>query len=217
MSPIAYGEENSDFLLPTIRACADIVSYDSTTDINDLMLRILYTNENFDIITQNNPDRKNDGNIHMCRGKFIEEILHKVFRKTPPRPEPKDLTSLGYCYQNGYYYYYGGYTDYYATDVTDISRTITLPDGNLYVIVNNTYTEGATVTDEKSAFTFCRDDLGYYVKEIDMSLDYLSLEDTLNSHTTPSIGDGITKHLPLLVGIIAVIMVFVVIFKYFLS
>lgn len=215
--PSVHAEGDYDFLLPTIRACADIVSYDSNTDINELMLRILYTNENFDIITPTKALRKAEGGIKMCSGEFIDDVLHRVFRKAPPRPEAHELTRLGYCYHDGYYYYYGGYTKYFATDVKTIDRVIELNDGSIYTLVTNTYTEGAIATEETSAITFLKDREGYYVTEIDMSLDYLSIEDSLSPAPSKSLWVAVKPHLPMLVAIITLALVFWVFYKYLLS
>lgn len=217
ISPV-FAQDYND-LLPIIRACADIPDYDrDNTDINKLMIGVLYTFQNFETVVSTPSNADTSGSLHMCNGEFIREIMNKIFRLNAPEPSPEKLTQLGYYYSNGIYYYMGGYTAYFATNVNRITNAIPLDDGGVYVIFENTYTENNNEpATEHSAMRFAKDDIGYYVSSIDMGLDYSTLNEQLKtqSPTSPYL-DTLNNALPFIIIVITVTVSVIILVKFIL-
>ena len=205
-----------DELMPIIKACADIPYYDrKTTDINELMLHVLYTYPNFRILSDTSPIADTSGSLKMCNSDYIETIMHKAFRLSPPTPSPDMLTELGYYYNNGYYYFIGGYSGFFATDVKEITHCVNLDDGSLYVLFSNTYTEKShPPKEEASAMKFEKDDNGYYVASIDMDLSYSTLNSELSiPENQPVLINSVKKYSPAIIGFITLALVILIFYK----
>lgn len=161
-------------LLMLIRSCADLMDYDrETSDENELMRHVLYTHKNFRLLTDL-PDNAavSGGGLKLCGSDFIDEVMQKAFRRTPAKPPVNMLTELGYCYNNGFYYYNGGYDTYFSTDSIELVRVLQLSDTAMYVIFSDTYTEGdAEPLFEYSTAAVLRDEQGFYLAELDMGGD----------------------------------------------
>lgn len=205
-----------DELMPLIKACADIPYYDrETTDIHELMLDVLYTYPNFRILSDISPIADTSGALKMCDSNYIRTVMNKAFRLSPPTPTPDMLTELGYYYNNGYYYFTGGYSGYFATNVTEITHSVNLDDGSLYILFSNTYTENSRPPrTEDSAMKFAKDDNGYYVTSIDMGLSYSTLNNELTLHTDNSVPlSSVKKYSPAIIGLITIISAVFVFYK----
>lgn len=187
-------------LISLIKACADIGNYDCENgNDNELMLRFLYTYRNFEIITDTEPLTASNGKIKMCGEKFVQNAFWRAFRKTAPSPEPSKLTELKFCKSGGYYQFIGEYSEYFATDVLDITETIPLTDGTFYAVFRNTYkTETTPERLEYSFMRLGRDDEGYYVLSINMNDNFTNLKSqiqTANQAEKPSM----PKYAPIIV------------------
>ena len=172
--------ENDDKteLLTLIKACVDIGSFDSSDyDIDELMMRFFYSYQNFKILSPIPSHAVNSGTVTMCNSDFVFDALYRAFRINPPTPKPHMLTELGYCEVNGFYSFYGGYDEYFSTDVREIVKIIPQPDGSEYVVFSNYYTQGTNPpVFEYSSMTVKRDDKGYYVTAIKMNDDFSALQ-----------------------------------------
>lgn len=166
-------EQNELLLL--IKACADIQSYDASDfDTDALMRSVLYTHRNFMLITDTAPrtDTVSDS-LNMCSEKFISAAIYKAFRITAKRPAVNMLSSLGYCVNNGYYYYRGGYKKYFATDVKGIEKAVPTGDDTLYIIFRDSYLEGGEKPiDEYSSAAVKKDGEGWYLTAVTMNSDF---------------------------------------------
>ena len=219
LSVTAYAEDSENpELLRLIKACADIGDYNSeTTDENELMLRFLYTYRNFEIITYKEPFTTQSDNINMCRTDFVRDAVYRAFRLDAPTPSPRELTELGYCENNGYYYFTGKYSEYFATDVRNIEKIVPLDDGTFYVIFSDYYQEGKNPPVlEYSSMQLGRDKDGYFVIAIDMDDDFTKLNSLLKPKPETGISDNLLKHLPALVIVITIVAVGFVFFLFFL-
>ncbi len=215
----AYAEDSQDpELLQLIKACADIGDYNSeTTDENELMLRFLYTYRNFEIITDKEPFITQSDNIKMCRTDFVKDAVYKAFRIDAPTPSPAHLTKLGYCENNGYYYFTGGYSEYFATDVKNIEKIIPFDDGTFYVIFSDYYQEGKTAPHlEYSSMQLGQDKDGYYVIAIDMDDNFVKLNSLLQPESETSILDNFLKYLPAVIIVISLCASAFVFYRFFL-
>ena len=204
-SGCAHGADyDYEKMLPVIKSCADIGSYDSESyDINELMLRVLYTHENFKILTNTPMITAKSGNIYMCNTEFIKDAVYKAFRLDAPTPEAPMLTTLGYCENNGYYYFTGGYREYFATDVKDIIKVTPLGDGSVYVFFSNTYQSGESVPErEYNGMHLGYDSNGYYALSLDMGGDFSDYEALMSPQASdkPNISDTLYDYLPLIVA-----------------
>lgn len=181
ISALRYGDAalsgtDSQEILFLIKSAADIMDYDSvSSDLDTLTRHVLYTHENFRLISTLSPESGETGSdpsIRLCSSGFIEDAMYTAFRKTPEKPAVNMLTSLGYCFNDGSYYYTGGYNTYFATDVKDLVRVLKLTDDTLFVIFSDTYTEGGNAPIfEYSTAVVSRDSRGFYLKQLHMGGD----------------------------------------------
>lgn len=212
----ASRDENPE-LMRIIKACVDIGDYTAETcDENELMRRFLYTYRNFEIITDTEPYATKSDRLMMCRSDFVKDAVYRAFRIDAPAPSPEKLTTLGYCENNGYYYYSGGYTEYFSTDVDEIQRIIPLSDGTFYVIFTDYYREGINAPVlEYSSMRLGRDKDGYFVISIEMDDDFT----TLNSLIYPEEAKNqvnFYKYLPLVIISLTLVLAGVVFYIVFL-
>lgn len=214
-SVIAY---NTDELMPIIKSCADIGDYNhSEYDENELMRRFLYTYRNFEIITDKEPQAVVSDNFTMCRSDFVKDAYYKVFRKNPPSPPPEDLTVLGFCENNGFYTFIGGYTEYFATDVAEIIKIIPFDDNDIYVIFTDYYRKGSVKPQkEYSSMIFGIDDHGYYVKSIKMNDDFMALRKPEILQNIQKSQSDYRKYLPLIVIAISFLAICIIIYIFFI-
>ncbi len=195
LSISAHAEEyNSKELLTLIKACADIGDFDSSDfNENELMRRFFYTYRNFEILSNFPTNAVTSDKITVCDSRFVQDAVYKAFRLDAPSPKPHLLTELGFCENNGYYSFYGGYSEYFATDVKEIVKIIPLPDNTDYVIFSNDYQEGENKPiAEYSSMIVAQDNDGYFVKSINMNDDFRNLWSLLNPK--PETDDAIWIH-----------------------
>lgn len=221
LSTDTYAQSACDKLLPIIKACADIGEYDMTaTDTPDLVRRVLYTCENFEILSDQPSKYDTAGNLSMCNAEFIDDVLYDVFRIDEIDAAPENLTEYGFFKSNGYYYYSSvGYTNSFATDVKEIIKVINLDDGSKYVLFSNTRQDGESPQCSKiSAVRFSYDDLGCYVSAIDTDaeLSYLDKLESIDERPlNPPILERIKSYLPVAVIVLCFISS-VMVFFYFI-
>lgn len=157
-------------LMSLIKSCADIMNYDSNDyDLDTLTRHVLYTRENFRLLTDLSPMYSKGGSINMCSTEFIDDVMYKAFRLEPQRPPVNMLTTLGYCVNGDSYNYTGGYNVYFATDIKNIIRTIEGKDNSIFIVFSDTYSEGG----KKPVFEYStalvkRDSSGYYLAQLHM-------------------------------------------------
>lgn len=162
--------DDTEELMNLIKSCADIMDYDSNDyDLDTLTRHVLYTRENFRLLTDLSPMYSKGGNINMCSTEFIDDVMYKAFRLKPERPPVNMLTHLGYCVNGNSYNYTGGYNVYFATDIKNIIRTVKGEDNNIFIVFSDTYTEG----DKKPIFEYStalakRDSNGFYITQLHM-------------------------------------------------
>ena len=201
-------------LLTLIKCCADIEDYDRDNyDMDKLMRNVLYTHRNFILLSPFQPDEKTiNSSLKMCSERFIADSIYKAFRLEAKHPDEHELSATGYCEANGYYYYYGGYTRFFATDVHSIANTFYTSDGSLYIIFSNSYYNGISETDEYSTATARRDGDGWYLTSIHMNSDFTDMPEYLNTVNEPLTDDtGMRRFLPALIMLITVALVSVII------
>lgn len=205
-------------LLRLIKACADIGDYNrETTDENELILRFLYTYRNFEIITDKEPFITYSDNIKMCRTDFVKDAVYRAFRIDAPTPSPQQLTTLGFCENNGYYYFTGGYSEYFATDVNAIEKIIPLDDGTFYVIFSDYYQESANPSQlEYSSMQIGRDKDGYYIIAIDMNDDFTKISSLLQPKSETRHLHYLLKYLPVVIIFISLVVSGFVFHRFFL-
>lgn len=142
------------------------------------MLRVLYTYRNFEKLSPNPPGYLGDGSNHMLKASFVDDIMQQVFRITPKRPPVNKLTDTGYCYNNGYYHFSGGYSTYYATGSYEITDTFRYDKDTLYIVFTDVYTSAGVSRQEYSSARIAQDDNGMYISAIRMNSDF---SDVLNN------------------------------------
>ena len=166
-----------------LAATADITSYDvKNYDYDTLFKYILYTNENFRILTDIDPQSTTSGSqngsgVMLVSSEFIDYIMDTVFHITPEKPQPGELTKRGFCYSNGYYMFTGGFSIFFATDITGIDNIYDLGGDTLLVTFSDDYTEGDRTNRESSYAIVRRESYGYSLLRLGMGADAPSLDE----------------------------------------
>lgn len=159
-----------DEILLLLKACADVARYDAADyDEHELMRRILYTSENFRVLSDLPLNSGGEGKRRLVSAAFIDDAAYKAFRLRPEHPGADRLTELGYCYVGGIYYYTGGYIGHFATDIKEITAVRRLSGSELYVEFDDTFTDAKTpLRSERSSAVIDRDADGIYLKALYM-------------------------------------------------
>ena len=141
----------------TLTACADVMRFNIRNyDYDKLFKYVLYTHKNFQILTVNSD--------------YIDYIMTRVFRITPEKPPVNELLERGFCYNDGYYYYIGGFGVYFATKIVDIKGVYDIGGGVTFVVFGDIYYEGDTRTPEYS-FAILHNEMNWNINNVDNNND----------------------------------------------
>ena len=211
-------EQDRYELLTLIKCCADIQDYDRDSyDPDELMRGVLYTHRNFILLSRFSTEEGTINNgLRMCSERFIRDAMDKAFRLPVTKSSATELMNNGYYINNGYCYYFGGYSRYFATDVHDIVNTFYTPDNSLYIIFSDSYTEDGKTVDEYSTATAQRDDRGWYLTSIHMNSDFSDMPDFSASEPKPEpiIRNSIRRKLPAITALLSAAVAFVIVRVY---
>ena len=161
----------------TLTACADVMRFNIRNyDYNKLFKYVLYTHKNFQILTDIPADTGNSSNlgynnVKLVNSDYIDYIMTRVFRITPEKPPVNELLERGFCYNDGYYYYIGGFGVYFATKIVDIKGVYDIGGGVTFVIFSDIYYEGNTRTPEYSFAILQNTENGYSLMRLGMGED----------------------------------------------
>lgn len=210
-------ERDKEYILKLLLACADLYEYSSLeTDIDALTLKVLYSHQGFRSFTDANPHSSAENNsLKLCSEEYISNVIYNVFRRKTVRPAVNMLTENGYCYNNGFYYYYGGYTDYFKTEIHDIVKAFKTDKDTLFVVFSDTYTEAYAVP-EYSCAELKKDRDGYYITALRMGSDFKTLpfKSENNSENKSELTDEVRRFLPILVILLTLAACGIVIYFY---
>ncbi len=217
---VTVSSEDRAYIQKLISACADIYEYDSeATDSDTLMRKVLYTHKNFEKLTDVPLDssEKNQA-LKLCSGEYISSVIYNAFRKEAPRPAVNMLTELGYCYNNGFYYYTGGYSSSFKTEVHDIIKIYSPVKNSFYVVFSDTYTEDDTSVLEYSLATLQKDRYGYYITSLKMGDDFRDISDSEAQAAQPDKGSEISiiSALPFIVMLFTLAAIGIALYVYFI-
>ena len=158
----------------TLTACADVMRFNIRNyDYDKLFKYVLYTHKNFQILTDIPADTGNSSNlgynnVTLVNSDYIDYIMTRVFRITPEKPPVNELLERGFCYNDGYYYYIGGFGIYFATEIVDIKGVYDIGGGVTFVIFSDIYYEGNTRTPEYSFAILQNTENGYSLMRLGM-------------------------------------------------
>ena len=161
----------------TLTACADVMRFNIRNyDYDKLFKYVLYTHKNFQILTDIPADTGNSSNlgynnVTLVNSDYIDYIMTRVFRITPEKPPVNELLERGFCYNDGYYYYIGGFGVYFATKIVDIKGVYDIGGGVTFVIFSDIYYEGDTRTPEYSFAILQNTENGYSLMRLGMGED----------------------------------------------
>ena len=161
----------------TLTACADVMRFNIRNyDYDKLFKYVLYTHKNFQILTDIPADTGNSSNlgynnVKLVNSDYIDYIMTRVFRITPEKPPVNELLERGFCYNDGYYYYIGGFGVYFATKIVDIKGIYDIGGGVTFVVFNDIYYEGDTRTPEYSFAILQNTENGYSLMRLGMGED----------------------------------------------
>lgn len=210
-------ERDKEYILRLLLACSDLYEYNRLeTDIDTLTLKVLYSHPGFVGFTDATPHSSLENNsLKLCSEEYISNVIYNVFRRKTVRPAVNMLTEKGYCYNNGFYYYYGGYTDYFKTEIHDIVKAFKSDKDTLFIVFSDTYTETYSVP-EYSCAELKKDKDGYYITALQMGSDFKSLPFKSESTTENEneLSDGIRRFLPFLVMLLTLAACGIVIYFY---
>lgn len=161
----------------TLTACADVMRFNIRNyDYDKLFKYVLYTHKNFQILTDIPADTGNSSNlgynnVKLVNSDYIDYIMTRVFRITPEKPPVNELLERGFCYNDGYYYYIGGFGVYFATKIVDIKGVYDIGGGVIFVVFGDIYYEGDTRTPEYSFAILQNTENGYSLMRLGMGED----------------------------------------------
>ena len=161
----------------TLTACADVMRFNIRNyDYDKLFKYVLYTHKNFQILTDIPADTGNSSNlgynnVTLVNSDYIDYIMTRVFRITPEKPPVNELLERGFCYNDGYYYYIGGFGVYFATKIVDIKGVYDIGGGVIFVVFGDIYYEGDTRTPEYSFAILQNTENGYSLMRLGMGED----------------------------------------------
>lgn len=160
-----------------LTACADVMRFNIRNyDYDKLFKYVLYTHKNFQILTDIPADTGNSSNlgynnVTLVNSDYIDYIMTRVFRITPEKTPVNELLERGFCYNDGYYYYIGGFGIYFATEIVDIKGVYDIGGGVTFVIFSDIYYEGDTRTPEYSFAILQNTENGYSLMRLGMGED----------------------------------------------
>lgn len=160
-----------------LTACADVMRFNIRNyDYDKLFKYVLYTHKNFQILTDIPADTGNSSNlgynnVKLVNSDYIDYIMTRVFRITPEKPPVNELLERGFCYNDGYYYYIGGFGVYFATKIVDIKGVYDIGGGVTFVIFSDIYYESDTRTPEYSFAILQNTENGYSLMRLGMGED----------------------------------------------
>ena len=161
----------------TLTACADVMRFNIRNYNYDKLFKyVLYTHKNFQILTDIPADTGNSSNlgynnVTVVNSDYIDYIMTRVFRITPEKPPVNELLERGFCYNDGYYYYIGGFGVYFATKIVDIKGVYDIGGGVTFVVFSDIYYEGDTRTPEYSFAILQNTENGYSLMRLGMGED----------------------------------------------
>lgn len=161
----------------TLTACADVMRFNIRNYNYDKLFKyVLYTHKNFQILTDIPADTGNSSNlgynnVTLVNSDYIDYIMTRVFRITPEKPPVNELLERGFCYNDGYYYYIGGFGVYFATKIVDIKGVYDIGGGVTFVVFSDIYYEGNTRTPEYSFAILQNTENGYSLLRLGMGED----------------------------------------------
>lgn len=161
----------------TLTACADVMRFNIRNYNYDKLFKyVLYTHKNFQILTDIPADTGNSSNlgynnVTVVNSDYIDYIMTRVFRITPEKPPVNELLERGFCYNDGYYYYIGGFGIYFATEIADIKGVYDIGGGVTFVVFSDIYYEGNTRTPEYSFAILQNTENGYSLLRLGMGED----------------------------------------------
>lgn len=158
----------------TLTACADVMRFNIRNYNYDKLFKyVLYTHKNFQILTDIPADTGNSSNlgynnVKLVNSDYIDYIMTRVFRITPEKPPVNELLERGFCYNDGYYYYIGGFGVYFATKIVDIKGVYDIGGSVTFVIFSDIYYESDTRTPEYSFAILQNTENGYSLMRLGM-------------------------------------------------
>lgn len=164
-------------IMKTLTACADVMRFNIRNYNYDKLFKyVLYTHKNFQILTDIPADTGNSSNlgynnVKLVNSDYIDYIMTRVFRITPKKPPVNELLERGFCYNDGYYYYIGGFGVYFATEIADIKGVYDIGGGVTFVVFSDIYYEGNTRTPEYSFAILQNTENGYSLLRLGMGED----------------------------------------------
>lgn len=194
--PAAYADNaeprDMSAVRATVAAVADIAEFDiKNYDYDRIFRYALYTHNNFRILTDIDPMEGESSSmgynkISLVSSEYMDYVMTDVLGITPEKPPISDLINRGFCYNNGYYLYTGGFNTFFATEINDIDSAELLGGGVFLVTFSDVYTEGNNRTAEQSyAVLLERDDNTYTLLRLGMGQDVPDTETLMSYVPTP--------------------------------
>lgn len=181
-------EEDRESIIKILTAGADIMSFDiKNYDYDRLFKYVLLTHENFKILTDIDPKTSQSSiygynNVHLVSGDFIDYVMKSVFRITPEKPPINALISRGFCYNNGYYLYSGGFNTYFSTEIKELIAAYDLGGNVMYAVFSDIYTQGENKIYEYSYALLQKTGGGYSILRLGMG-ESLPLEGEIRAYS----------------------------------
>lgn len=186
--------EKSD-IRAVIAACADITIFDIYNyDYDSLFKYVLYTHENFRVLTDIEPKTTSSSafgynRVSLVNSDFVDYVMENVFEIAPQKTPSSSLIRRGFCYSDGYYLYTGGFNVFFSTEIAGIDHVYSIDGETLLILFHDIYTEGNARTGENSFAILRRKNNGYKLLRLGMGKD-APAEDEIQKYSLAYAAEG---------------------------
>jgi len=170
-----------DEIVMLLDSVSEVVEFDvENVDFVRLLKNILYTSQKYERIMGKDDDYKENSqeagfeDIQSVDGSYIDQILIRIFKTEPQHISVNNLIENGVCYTNGRYFFVGGYTKDFNTEILELSEVYNLGGGRYYVIFCDKYMEEGEEIVEYSYAVIERNEDMYSLVRLSMGGNMLS-------------------------------------------
>lgn len=174
------GTQKLNKMYDVLNCVGDVIEFDSkNVDLIRLLKNVLYTSHKYENIVGLKRDYKKNSQeagleeIQSVNGEYIDYILIRIFGVEPEHLSVNNLIENDVCYTNGRYFFRGGYTDEFNTEIERIDSVYDLGGGRYYLIFFDEYTQNEYALQEYGYAVLDENDDKYTLVKLSVGGDLL--------------------------------------------
>lgn len=174
------GTQKLSKMRDVLSCVSDVTEFNKeNVDFIRLLKNVLYTSRKYESIVGYKRDYKKNSQeagleeIQSVSGEYIDDILIRIFGIEPEHLSVNNLIENDVCYTNGRYFFRGGYTDEFNTQIERIDSVYDLGGGRYYIIFFDEYTQNGYAFSEYSYAVLDENDDTYTVVRLSVGGDLL--------------------------------------------